>query len=91
MENEESKNDTNKIQKVRLRISKLNQSKKFSTPVEDFSCSSVSDEQIEEEVIPQRNNNIQNFGQILNFNSPSSIKVIDLKQPKVRKLLMESL
>ena len=28
---------------------------------------------------------------IKRFNSPSSIKVIDLKQPKVRKLLMESL
>lgn len=27
----------------------------------------------------------------LNFNSPSSIKIIDLKQPNVRKLLMDSL
>lgn len=54
---EESKNDSNKIQKVRLRISKLNMSKKFSTPVEDFSASSDDDSQLEEEV-PQRNNGI---------------------------------
>ena len=28
---------------------------------------------------------------LLNFNSPSSVKIIDLKQPNVRKLLMDSL
>jgi hypothetical protein len=62
VENEESKNDSsNKIQKVRLRISKLNQSKKFSTPVDNFSESSVSSE-VQEEIIPQRNKNVQNFG-----------------------------
>jgi hypothetical protein len=57
-------------------------SKKFSTPVEDFSASSRSEENEtvkEEIIIQQRNLNVQNFGQILNFNSPSSIKVIDLK------------
>jgi hypothetical protein len=72
MENEELKDDSNKIQKVRLRISKLNQSKKFSTPVEAISPSSNSSSK---EDIPQRNN----FQQMMNLNSPSSIKVIDLK------------
>ena len=32
-----------------------------------------------------------NIGSNLNFNSPSSIKIIDLKKPNVRKLLMDSL
>ena len=100
-------NNMGQIQKVKLRVSKLNNNIKFSTPEEqvskDMSPSKEKDtdlvDGIDQTEYPQRNANLmqdnpypkRGGGAKFNIHSPSSIKVIDLRQPKIRKLLMDSL
>ena len=53
----------------------------------------------ENERFPDRNNQAQisqnlkkkDNGGVLNFNTPTSVKIIDLRKPKIRQLLMQSL
>ena len=91
------------IQIVKLRVSKLQTQKKFTTPVEQVSDhdQQSGSQPLSKELSPFKigensNSNFQEPSphrghQVLSLQSPSSIKIIDLRQPKVRRLLMDSL